>query len=79
MPQPDFCARTSAILPLLDPPLETVSLFDETILRREDVIRKRSTDTIRGSRSIMSVILTLIYREFCLACLGEMRKLPGAR
>lgn len=28
---------------------------------------------------VMSVILTLVYREFCLACLAEMRKVPSDR
>lgn len=62
-------------------PLEAISLLDEAVLHRNDVIRKQSADTIRAKRwrSVMSVILTLIYREFCTARLAEIRKLPAAR
>jgi hypothetical protein len=57
---------------------ETSFLVDETILAS---LRKRQEtnvghDAVNDEQwsSIMSAFLTLIYREYCKACLAEMQK-----
>jgi len=59
--------------------------FDETLFRSEEAIslhRRRGRETLVWNHapigqqwgSIMSAIITLIYRAYCLARLAEMRK-----
>lgn len=62
---------------------ETSFLVHETILAR---LRKRQETNVGHAAandqqwsSIMSALLTLIYREYCKACLAEMKKhYPGS-
>jgi hypothetical protein len=60
-------------------PEETIFLAEEAIFRarrrrQETIISNDAMAVVRQWSSIMSAIFNLIYREFCVARLAEMRK-----
>jgi hypothetical protein len=60
-------------------PKETIFLVEEAIFRerrrrREMMVGDYLTALVKHWSSIMSAIFNLIYREFCMARLAEMRK-----